>query len=239
VLESIQKQLIVQQYVKSFESKVVVDEAALLADYDKFKAEGRLDNTDVAHILVRSEGDPESDAAALQKVQEARKRIVEGGESFGAVASEVTDDPGSKERGGAYPGTPKGQMVPEFDAAMESTAIGEVSEPFKTDFGWHILTVTARNVVPIDDLRPSFTQKAVMEAVQAEVAKAREGMQIETLIDLPPLSEEDAALLKSMRGDADPEAPADESAPVDESAPADAAAVEEAVAVDADEAAAQ
>ena len=85
-----------------------------------------------SHILVDSEGQ----AWAI------KSRITEG-ENFETLAKEYSKCP-SKEKGGDLGYFNRGQMVPEFEYAAFSTPIGEVSDPVKTRFGWHLIKVTRK-----------------------------------------------------------------------------------------------
>jgi peptidyl-prolyl cis-trans isomerase D len=82
-------------------------------------------------------------AAALERAREARAEIV-GGASFGEVAARVSDDPGTRERGGELGSFERGQMVPEFEEAAFSAPVGSVTEPVLSPFGYHLIEVTAR-----------------------------------------------------------------------------------------------
>jgi peptidyl-prolyl cis-trans isomerase D len=86
-----------------------------------------------AHILLRSGNDAEARIAAL------RQRIVEGGEDFAAVASEASEDPGSARAGGSLGWVERGMMVPAFEDALFAMAEGTVSEPVRSEFGWHLI----------------------------------------------------------------------------------------------------
>ena len=85
-----------------------------------------------SHILV----DDENQAWAL------KSRIVEG-ESFEKLAQQYSKCP-SKDKGGDLGYFNRGQMVPEFENAAFSTPIGEVSDPVKTRYGWHLIKVTRK-----------------------------------------------------------------------------------------------
>jgi peptidyl-prolyl cis-trans isomerase D len=92
------------------------------------------------HVLVRVDKD-----ATEEKVAEARKRIdaaaerIAKGEDFAKVAAEVSEDPGSKERGGDLGSFPRGQMVPAFEDVAFGLADGKTSEVVRTDFGFHVI----------------------------------------------------------------------------------------------------
>ena len=98
--------------------------------------------TDVRHILVKPT-EVLNEQAAEDLVVELRARI-EGGEDFGELARQYSDDIGSAAEGGNLGWTNPGQMVPEFEATMAGTAEGSISQPFRSEFGWHILEVKAR-----------------------------------------------------------------------------------------------
>ena len=98
--------------------------------------------TDVRHILVKPT-EVLNEQAAEDLVVELRARI-QGGEDFGELARQYSDDIGSATEGGNLGWTNPGQMVPEFEATMAGTAEGLISQPFRSEFGWHILEVKAR-----------------------------------------------------------------------------------------------
>ena len=98
--------------------------------------------TDVRHILVKPT-EVLNEQAAEDLVVELRAQI-EGGEDFGELARQYSDDIGSATEGGNLGWTNPGQMVPEFEATMAGTAEGSISQPFRSEFGWHILEVKAR-----------------------------------------------------------------------------------------------
>jgi peptidyl-prolyl cis-trans isomerase SurA len=93
----------------------------------------------VSHILIKP-SEIRTNTQARRQINEIYSRI-RGGESFSDLAKEFSDDPGSGSEGGSLGWTQDGQMVPEFEQVMNATAVGEVSEPFESRFGWHILTV--------------------------------------------------------------------------------------------------
>lgn len=96
----------------------------------------------ISHILIKPT-EIRTDDQALELTQALRERVV-AGEDFGKLAHEFSDDPGSAIKGGDLGWALPGQFVPEFEAVMNATAPNAVSEPVKTQFGWHILKVTGR-----------------------------------------------------------------------------------------------
>ena len=98
--------------------------------------------TEARHILIKS-SEIMTDEQARELVVELRARA-ESGEDFGELAREYSEDIGSAAEGGELGWTSPGQMVPEFDKAMAATAVDQISEPVKTQFGWHIIQVEGR-----------------------------------------------------------------------------------------------
>ncbi len=85
-----------------------------------------------------------SDAEALALAQELRQRILDG-EDFAELAKLYSDDPGSAPNGGDLGWAGRGRYVPEFEDVAFSLPVGEVSEPVKTQFGYHLIQVEERD----------------------------------------------------------------------------------------------
>ena len=101
-----------------------------------------INQTHTRHILLRT-SDEMSDQQARTTLMEIKEKI-ENGENFAELASEYSEDPGSKIKGGDLGWVGPGDFVPAFENVASSLSIGQVSEPFKTPFGWHILEVLER-----------------------------------------------------------------------------------------------
>ena len=100
------------------------------------------DQTLVRHILVQpSEIRSETQTELL--INEIFTKIEEG-EDFKILARQYSEDPGSKMSGGDLGWTPSGTFTPEFESVMNNSELNEVSKPFKSQFGWHILEVLDR-----------------------------------------------------------------------------------------------
>ena len=93
----------------------------------------------VRHILVRPTTLRSSDEAE-RLIRQLHARISQG-EDMARLAREFSDDPGSARNGGSLEWVTPGDMVEEFDQRMRSTAAGQISEPFRTEYGWHVLKV--------------------------------------------------------------------------------------------------
>jgi peptidyl-prolyl cis-trans isomerase SurA len=97
----------------------------------------------VRHILIKP-NELQDDATVQQKLVSIRDRILNKGENFTAVASVVSEDPGSSAEGGDMGWTGPGTFVPEFDRQVTQLQPDEISQPFRTQFGWHIVQLLGR-----------------------------------------------------------------------------------------------
>ena len=109
---------------------------------DALGGERLVKQTNVRHILIKPT--EVLDESAAEELAGNLVERIRGGADFGALARQYSDDIGSAAEGGELGWTNPGQMVPEFEATMANAVEGEVSEPFRSEFGWHILEVTGR-----------------------------------------------------------------------------------------------
>ena len=100
------------------------------------------DQTHLRHILIVP-NEILDDENARQRLIIIREQIVEG-DDFEAIATVVSEDPGSAANGGDLGWNGPDTFVPEFQAVVGSLEIGELSEPFRSPFGWHIVEVLGR-----------------------------------------------------------------------------------------------
>ncbi len=105
--------------------------------------------TQASHILIKP-SEIMTDNQAEELITDIRRRAVEG-EDFADLARQYSEDIGSAQEGGSLGWTMKGQMVPEFDNMMDATAVGEISEPFRSQFGYHIIKVEGRRDQDVTD----------------------------------------------------------------------------------------
>jgi peptidyl-prolyl cis-trans isomerase SurA len=94
------------------------------------------------HILMRP-NEVQDDATTRQRLAAIRDRVL-AGEDFGALASVTSEDPGSASRGGDLGWTSPGTFDPEFESVLSGLKENEISEPFRTQFGWHIVQLLGR-----------------------------------------------------------------------------------------------
>ncbi len=122
-----------------------------------------------AHILFRLEPKNDNSEESVKKAEEEAKKEADGilkkirdGESFAELAKKHSDDTNSGEKGGSLGEFPKGMMVPEFEGALEKLKPGEVSEPIKTSFGFHIIRldeVSAERIKPLAEVKEDVIKK--------------------------------------------------------------------------------
>jgi peptidyl-prolyl cis-trans isomerase C len=141
-----------------------------------------------SHILVKvsKNATPKEKAAALAKIKAARKRILKG-EDFATVAKQVSEDPGTKDKGGDLNFFPKGQMVPEFDKVAFALQPGQVSNIVKTSFGYHIIKVTDKKpagMVPFDKIKDRIEQHLKSEKMQKALPAYIEALKAKDKIDI-------------------------------------------------------
>lgn len=101
-----------------------------------------IEQTHARHILIKTDA-LTSDQQAQDRLNRIRERIANG-EDFGKLAKANSDDTGSAVSGGDLGWTSPGDLVPEFEEVMDRLQPGQISEPFKTPFGWHIVQVLDR-----------------------------------------------------------------------------------------------
>lgn len=126
------------------------------------------DEVEVAQIVIEPQVGQKQIDEVIQRLNEMRREVLEEGASFTAKAVIYSQDEGSSKNGGKYTLTRKDQFVKEFKDAAFSLDEGEISEPFKTEFGYHILMVEKIRGQQVDVrhilLYPEITREAIEEA---------------------------------------------------------------------------
>lgn len=101
------------------------------------------------HILLRTTA-VRNDEQARAQLEQLRTRIIQGGSSFADLARQYSDD-ASAPQGGDLGWLSPGETVPEFENAMQNLQPGQVSQPVRSQFGWHLIVVEDRRVQDIGD----------------------------------------------------------------------------------------
>lgn len=146
IKNQVKKSMAVEELIKTkFEKDVKVAESQADEFYkknaEKFK---KPETVKASHILAKCEkNDVAGCKKSEEKIKDLRKKI-SGGADFAALAKTNSDCP-SKENGGDLGEFSKGQMVKPFEDTAFAMKQGELSQPVKTDFGWHLIKVTAKN----------------------------------------------------------------------------------------------
>ena len=150
-------------------------------------ATGPVQQTRARHILLRvSEVTPEGDV--LRRLNDLRERVLRGGQDFGQLARLHSVDP-SATRGGDLGWIYPGDTVPEFEKAMNTLKVGEVSEPIQSPFGWHLIQVQERRTEesPIERnrfaARQALRDRRADEAYQEWLQQLRDRTYVELKLD--------------------------------------------------------
>ena len=138
---------------------VRVTDAELERFYEENKERFRTGETvSASHILVDSE----------EKIGEIRAAIASGEMTFAEAAKKFSSCP-SGQSGGALGTFGHGQMVPEFDQAAFALEVGVLSEPIKTQFGWHLIVVTEKkedSAVAFEDVKEQLREQLLSDKQQ-------------------------------------------------------------------------
>lgn len=139
--------------------------------------------THARHILIRTDA-LTGDEDAQAKLRDLRKQV-EGGADFAELAKRYSADSANAANGGDLGWVTPGEMVPAFEEQMDKLGTGDVSEPFKTPFGWHIVQVLDRRRHDNTDAfqrgqaRDAIRQRKIEEELQGWLARLRDDAYIE------------------------------------------------------------
>ena len=121
-----------------------------------------VEQTKARHILIKTTA-VMNDDNARQRLENARGRIVQGGESFADVARVLSED-ASAPQGGDLGWLNQGETVPSFEEAMNRLSPGEVSQPIKSPFGWHLILVEERRTQDMaEQARRNYARQILFE----------------------------------------------------------------------------
>jgi foldase protein PrsA len=202
--KNLREQELIKKVIEAVTKDVEVSDEELQTEYDENKDQFEVDETrKTRHILFspaslsENPGGNASDeewAAAKEEADKVRKEIMGGGD-FSELAKEYSDDPGSKDRGGDLGNVSRGMMVPEFDDATFTLDKDAVSEPIKTQFGYHLIQVQEINPSATrsfeemkeqlrsqleDEKKREMWEEWLAEQKEALDVEVKEGMQLTT-----------------------------------------------------------
>ena len=161
-LELQRENLLANILMQEMAANAQVDDATARQYYDQHKSD--YETAHARHILIRAKGSPLpvqpgkkdlTEEEALAKAQEIRKKLI-GGEDFAGLAKAESDDVRSGANGGDLGVQKHNQTVPPFDQAIFSLPVGQISEPVKTQFGYHIIKVEQRELKPFEEAKPDI-----------------------------------------------------------------------------------
>lgn len=160
-----------------------IEDEAVAAFYEKNASQfATPEMARARHILILSDdkASPEDQAKAKARIEEIAQRI-KAGEDFGEVAKETSEDPGSGAQGGELGWFEKGRMVPEFETAAFALKPGEMSEPVKTQFGYHLIQLEEHKDAgqqPLDEVKDQIRQRLAQDEAAGKVQEALEQVQL-------------------------------------------------------------
>lgn len=176
-------------------AEVNLTDAQLRERYQQNREQYRTgESVQASHILIKTE-----ENATPQQVEEARAKAssilqqIRGGADFAALARQHSGDPSSAANGGDLGFFESGQMVPEFEQAAFAQNAGEVSEPVKTQYGFHIIKTTAKRPSgyrPFEQVRDELQPAMIDETAKAQ-ARDRINRVLTQLRQAQPKSEAD------------------------------------------------
>jgi len=147
-----------------------------------------------SHILflIDENADEAAIAEAKSKADAAAARAKKG-EAFDELAKELSEEPGASDRGGDLNFFPKDRMVPEFADVAFAMDVDTISEPVRTQFGWHVIKVTDKKesrTVPLEEVNEQISQYLAdakkQEAENTVVETLRKDANVEIKIPEPP-----------------------------------------------------
>jgi peptidyl-prolyl cis-trans isomerase D len=145
-----------------------------------------------SHILLKLE---EKDEAAVRKQAEEIAKRAKAGEDFAALAKQFSEDESNNSTGGSLGEFGRGTMVPEFEQAAFAMKPGEVSDPVKTSFGYHIIKVEKNQPAatrPLAEVRTEIEDQLKWQKAQQQAETIAKGLeaQMKTAADLERVAKE-------------------------------------------------
>ncbi|MGD2081625.1 MAG: peptidylprolyl isomerase [Chromatiales bacterium] len=156
-------------------------------DYKGGQDRHLVDQTKARHILIKT-NEVVSDQDARTRLAQLRERILSG-DDFAALARSHSDDKASAISGGDMGWVNRGDTVPEFERVMDRLQPGEISEPFQTPFGWHIVQVLDRRQYDstaearIAAAREAIRNRKASEAIELYVRSLRDQAYVDIRLD--------------------------------------------------------
>lgn len=182
-LDLMRENLVANAQLQRLEKSIVVSNEDLKKVYDSKKNEYEL--VGARHILIAFKGSPAAqpgkpeltEEQAKAKATELRKQIVAGA-SFEEIAKKESDDTGSGANGGELGEFNHGQMVPEFETAAFAAKVGEITEPVRTQYGYHIIKVDKHDFTPFENVKAFLERNERQAKLQAKLDEMKTAMKV-------------------------------------------------------------
>jgi len=159
-LQNERRSLLAAEVISAITQQAVTEDALQAAFDARFADAAGVNEFNASHLLVETE----------EEARAAKTRIDDGA-AFADVARDVSTGP-TGPNGGNLGWFEAGAMVPEFETAIMALGVGDVSEPFETQFGWHVATLNEIRVQPLptlDEMRRELTDVLQEAAVTARL----------------------------------------------------------------------
>jgi len=171
----LRKRLVVQRIMRKYQAPPTISDDEVRAYYDANPNLYSTTQVAASHILVKDE----------EAAKQIRAELEEHPDRFAALATEKSTDTGSAKKGGELGLFGQGRMVPEFDKAAFSLQPGQISQPIKTRYGYHIIKVTERKEgerKPFDQvkeqIRTTLRNQRLQEQVDGHFNELKKGADV-------------------------------------------------------------
>ncbi len=143
------------------------------------------DQTQVSEQLVRHIFIAGDTGTERQKLAAARAQL-QSGASFADLAAQISEDPNSANNGGELPWFSKGQMPPQLEQMANTMSVKQLSQPFQTQFGWHLMQLIDRRTRSVDDeaLRDQASTSLRQSKVEQETLRWLRQMRDESFVEI-------------------------------------------------------
>lgn len=177
-LALMRENLVAQAQLKKIEKDIVITDEDLKKAYEAGK--DQYEQVKAKHILVAFKGSPAAQSGkpelteeqAKAKAEDLRKQI-NAGASFEELAKKESDDTGSGANGGELGEFGRGQMVPEFEKAAFEAKVGSLTEPIRTQYGYHIIKVEEHGSTPFEQVKATLEKNERQNRLQAALEKMK------------------------------------------------------------------